>query len=65
MESADSEYEGESRGFQKLGTDSNGPLSSAEKSNKRRLVIKDGKIIGMSKGTIKKDKGNYSIEFGN
>lgn len=62
MDSGDSEYdESETTGFRKLDADDDPkthPSVYMMEKNKKRLVIKDGKIIGKSK-PIRKDKGNY------
>lgn len=60
MDSVESDYEGETQGFRKLDTDMEGQgrqnLYMSEKNSKKRLVIKDGKIMGASKNQ-RKDKG--------
>lgn len=61
IESSEDGEEPENQGFRRLDehTDSDQPSQSIyfmEKSNKKRLVIKDGKIVGRTKAT-RKDKG--------
>lgn len=61
MESSEEGEEQENQGFRRLDehTDSDQPSQSLylmEKSNKKRLIIKDGKIVGRTKAT-RKDKG--------
>lgn len=59
---SDSEYEQqESQGFRRLDADSDSQMHHqsvylSEKSNKKRLVIKDGKIMAKMKAQ-RKDKG--------
>lgn len=58
---SESEYEeSETQGFRKLDADSDSPTHQgvylSEKSTKKRLVIKDGKVVSRGK-TQRKDKG--------
>lgn len=63
LSESDEEEPVEATGFHRLGaeTDSLGgqSLYMMEKSSKKRLVIKDGKIVGRAKAQ-RKDKGLYS-----
>lgn len=54
MDSGDSDYEGDTPGFRKLDSDiDHQSMFVSEKNAKKRLVIKDGKVIGASKPQAK------------